>query len=65
MPTKPIVTGPIDGNIFSVLGATKKALQKAGKSVEASTCQERVFKAESYDNALAICCEYVEFDLDS
>lgn len=60
---RPVVTGPVDSNIFAVLGATTKALKRAGYQTEATACTARVFAAGSYDEALAICMQYVDFDL--
>jgi hypothetical protein len=67
--SKPIVKDPVDGNIFSVVGACTRALKKAGQNDNADKLTERVFTAiwvlnsESYNKALAICMEYVTFDL--
>lgn len=62
--TKPIVRGPIDGNIFTILGASTKALKRAGLNDEATELQTKVLNADSYSAALKICMEYVKFDLD-
>jgi len=51
-----------DGNIFSLLGLCSRALKKAGRLEEAKAMQERVFKAGSYEQALAIMGEYVEIE---
>lgn len=60
---KPIVCGPVDGNIFSVIGATAKGLRKAGQGAKVTEMQNKVMSAESYEKALAICMEYVDFEL--
>ena len=49
-----------DGNIFAILGRCKHALQEAGQSDQAEEMMQRVFKATSYDEALANCQEYVD-----
>lgn len=62
--SKPVVTGPVNGNIFSVLGVSTLALKRAGLPESANELRERVFgAAKSYDEALAMCLEYVDFDL--
>lgn len=49
-----------DGNVFNLLGICSRALKKAGRFEEAKAMQERIFKAASYEEALAIMGEYVE-----
>jgi len=49
-----------DGNIFAILGRCKQALKDAGQSDQAEEMMQRVFKATSYDEALAICQEYID-----
>ena len=49
-----------DGNIFAILGRCKQALKDAGQPDQAEEMAQRVFKATSYDEALAICQEYVD-----
>ncbi len=49
-----------DGNIFAILGRCKQALQEAGHPDQAEEMMQWVFKATSYDEALAICQEYVD-----
>jgi hypothetical protein len=67
MPTKtsskPIVRGPIDGNIFAIVGACSRALKQAGQDGNAKKLEEQVMASDSYDSALAICKEYVKFRL--
>jgi len=60
--SKPVVKLPIDGNIFGILGACTRALKRAGKSADAEKLSDRVFKSDSYDEALSICQEYVTFE---
>lgn len=59
---KPVVTGPVDGNAFAIIGAVTKALRRAG---QADKIDEFVGRAKEgdYDNLLAVAQEYVEFDL--
>jgi hypothetical protein len=61
--TKPIVTEPVDGNIFAVMGACSDALKKAGQRDRANEMRSKVMNSGSYDEALTICQEYVDFDL--
>ena len=61
--TKPVVTGPVDGNIFVVMGAVSRALKDAGQRNKVSEMQNRVMSSSSYDEALCICMEYADFDL--
>ena len=61
--TKPVVTGPVDGNIFAVMGAVSRALKDAGQRNKVSEMQNRVMSSSSYDGALRICMEYADFDL--
>jgi len=49
-----------DGNIFAILGRCKQVLKDAGQPDQAEELAQRVFKATSYDEALAICLEYVD-----
>jgi hypothetical protein len=67
MPTKtsskPIVRGPIDGNIFAIVGACSHVLKQVGQADDAKKLAERVMASDSYDSALAICKEYVKFRL--
>lgn len=49
-----------DGNIFALLARATKCLKFNGHRDAAPYMQRRVFAAKSYDEALAIICEYVE-----
>ena len=50
-----------DGNIFSVAGRVKKALQKSGVSSEKQKeYTEKLFKCGSYDEALALSMNTLE-----
>jgi hypothetical protein len=52
-----------DGNIFAVLGSATKSLKKAGLPHQAKEMQQRVFNSGSYDEALAIISEYIDWEL--
>ncbi len=57
---KPVVT-PADGNVFSVMGAVRKGLRRAGVSEEIiSEYCDFVRGSGSYDRALQISMEYAE-----
>lgn len=60
---KPLVKGPIDSNIFAVMGAASQALKRMYLTKDSEEMCARVFEAGSYDEALAICSEYVTFDI--
>lgn len=62
-PAKPIVKGPVDGNIFAVLGAATTAMKRGGLRDKVEELQTKVLNADSYNEALRHCMEYVEFDL--
>jgi hypothetical protein len=49
-----------DGNIFNILGICTTALKRANQKELAADLQTKVFNATSYDEALAICMEYVD-----
>lgn len=49
-----------NGNIFNLLGIAKCSLEEANLKDEASTMVQRVYHANSYDEALRIIMEYVE-----
>ena len=57
---KPSIPSDIDGNIFVIIGAACKALRNAGLGT-VDEMSERVKNAGSYDEALQIVMEYVEF----
>ena len=60
---KPIVTGPIDGNAFAIMGIVRKALRMA--KVPKEVIDKYLAQATSgdYNHLLAISQNYVEFDL--
>ena len=62
-PERPVIYGPVDGNIFSVVGAAREAMRRAGESRELLTeLSNRIMQAGSYNEALVIVGEYVDFD---
>ena len=53
------------GNIFWILGEVSAIMKKQRRITEYNTMRDRVFEAQSYEEALAIIREYVELvDLD-
>jgi hypothetical protein len=60
---KPILRGPLDGNIFFILGAANGVLKDAGQKDKATEMGERATSAGSYDEALSIVTEYVDIRL--
>ena len=56
-----VVLGRIDGNIYSVLGATSSALKKMGLYDKSSEMIKRATSSSSYEEALCIIMEYVDF----
>lgn len=62
---KPVVKGPVDANIFAVMGAASRALKRAGLADKAEEMRSRVWSTKSYEDALGVIVieEYVEFDL--
>jgi hypothetical protein len=60
---KPVVKGPIDGNIFSVVAACSTAMKRAGISKDKiDELHNLVVNADNYHHALRICVKYVDFD---
>jgi hypothetical protein len=63
-PEKPVVRGPVDSNVFAVLAAASRALERAGQQDRARAMREQVEReALSYHHALGIVMRYVRFDL--
>jgi hypothetical protein len=61
---KPVVKGPVDGNIFAVMGAAASAMKRSKvDSQHMTTMYNRVKKSKSYEEALSVICEYVTFRL--
>lgn len=52
----------LDGNVFSILGRVSGVLRKAGQSDMAADMTDKVFGVDSYDKALQIMMEYVDFE---
>lgn len=65
MQTKPTVTGGFNGNIFSIMAACQSALNRADRREDAKTMVKRITEGEDveYDQAIAICQEYVNIDV--
>lgn len=57
-PKAPIINA--DGNVFNLIGICVRALKKAGYSDKANEMSDKVLCSGSYDEALAIMCEYIE-----
>ncbi len=51
-----------DGNVFSVIGAVRQALARAGKRDKAAEFGAKAFKCSTYDEVLQLCFEYVEVE---
>lgn len=49
-----------DGNVFSVLGAARRALRKAGYTEEQLAAFTREATSGDYNKALATVCEWCE-----
>lgn len=68
-PKQPLVTvtGPIDSNVFSVIGVVARQLRREGFREEEAEFKQRVAmnggEAESYDDVLCIAQQYADFDI--
>lgn len=51
-----------DGNIFNLLGIASRALKEAGLESQADEMIARIYKSQSYTDALGIIMEYVEVE---
>jgi hypothetical protein len=49
-----------DGNVFVLLGKCTQALKRAGQPEAAKELLKKVTSSGSYDEALALMCEYVD-----
>jgi len=49
-----------DGNVFSIIGHVKRALERAGQRERASEFAAKAMQSKSYDEVLALCFEYVD-----
>lgn len=52
----------LDGNIFSVIGRVQATLRSAGLRSEAEEVLGRVQQTKSYEDALGVCMQYVNFE---
>lgn len=59
---KPVIKGPINGNIFTILGAAQRLLKQ--NKQPSSEMVRKVMQAHTYNEALNIIMEYVEIDLN-
>lgn len=57
-PKAPIVGA--DGNVFNLIGICSQALKRAGYHDQAKEMINRVTNSHSYEDAIAIMCEYIE-----
>jgi hypothetical protein len=51
-----------DGNVYSIIGRVKRALEQDGLQDRAREFVKRAFGSHSYDEVLALCLEYVEVE---
>jgi hypothetical protein len=51
-----------DGNVFSIVGRVKRALERDGQPDRAREFVRLAFASKSYDEVLALCLEYVEVE---
>lgn len=58
---KPKISGNINGNAFSIMGAVTKALRKAGQEDKIEKYRKEAMSGD-YDNLLRVSMEYVDFD---
>lgn len=49
-----------DGNVYSIIGSVKRALERDDQPDRAREFVTRAFGSKSYDEVLALCLEYVE-----
>ena len=49
-----------DGNIFNIVGIVTREMKRNGLQKESEELNNRVFGAESYEDALRIMSEYVD-----
>ena len=50
----------VDGNVFAIIGAVNKTLEKAGLNDKAKEFNNKVMKQKSYDHVLKLCMGYVD-----
>lgn len=51
-----------DGNMFSILGRCTRALKSIDERDKARELSKRVMSSHSYDDALMVMADYVEFE---
>lgn len=51
-----------DGNVFSIIGRVRRALEQDDQSDRAREFVKQALESNSYDAVLALCFEYVEID---
>ena len=52
----------LDGNIFAVFARVGQTLGRAKMRKEADELAEKIWGCKSYDEALALCASYVDFN---
>ncbi len=60
---KQVVKGPLDGNIFCIMGDASREMKRAGMHEEAEEMKKKVMNSGSYAKALGIITDYVELDV--
>jgi len=60
---RPTVYGKVNGNVFAIIAAARETLNKAHMSWRGKEMVRRALAAKSYDHALSILQEYVQFEL--
>lgn len=48
-----------DGNVFAIIGKVSQTLERAGLREQASEFQSKAMNADSYEQVLVLCMEYV------
>lgn len=62
MDNKPVVQGPVDGNIFAIVGAAWSAMERDRIDRAAMRrMSSRVMDSDSYHEAINVIMEYVDF----
>jgi len=60
---KPTVSGPIDGNAYSVMGVVARTLREAGCGPEVIAEYRAKATSGDYDNLLRVSMEYADLDV--
>ena len=50
----------VDGNVFAIIGAVNKTLEKAGLNDKAKEFSDKAMQQKSYDDVLRLCMGYVD-----